>query len=569
MARKVFMSVLGTGFYSECTYVGVNTRTQTRFIQEATLNEIGAKGWNSEDSAYVFITDRSEIDNWIVKDNCRTNLRSKEIEQYNGLQKVLDDMSLPCTVESVKIKDGKDENEMWDIFNTIYGCIHDGDELYFDLTHAFRYLPMLVLVLGSYAKFLKNVKIAYISYGNFEVQCDEKPIMSLLSLNALLDWTSAAAAFVKTGRVSGVIENVMADVESSGRYTPVETTGLTRFVRNLEGFTNQIETCRGREIVAANAAIQIQNYRKAIRKYDVPQPLKMIIVNIIDMLQKYHSDSLDNLKSALQWCKRYQLIQQGYTLCQESIVTLMCKKFDNYNPYPSNTRDERRNSRKQYRDYWSSILGLPESKRENESDWRGSLVENRALTKAIFKLGWIDDVRGRYSQLAAKRNAVNHGGFIDNIPISDIVSEFGKTIDNCLTIFDKELSDPVVEDNLPKIFINYTNHPVKDWSEEQVSAAKKYAEELVDIPFIVIDPDKDEDDIEKIADSELKKILKVTEGHDATVHLMGEQTLSFSLIKKLQGLGVRCVASTTKREVKDLGDNKREVTFRFVKFREY
>ena len=45
MARKVFMSVLGTGFYSECTYVGVNTRTRTRFIQEATLNEIGAKGW--------------------------------------------------------------------------------------------------------------------------------------------------------------------------------------------------------------------------------------------------------------------------------------------------------------------------------------------------------------------------------------------------------------------------------------------------------------------------------------------------------------------------------------------
>ena len=45
MARKVFMSVLGTGFYSECTYVGANTRTQTRFIQEATLNEIGAKAW--------------------------------------------------------------------------------------------------------------------------------------------------------------------------------------------------------------------------------------------------------------------------------------------------------------------------------------------------------------------------------------------------------------------------------------------------------------------------------------------------------------------------------------------
>lgn len=569
MARKVFMSVLGTGFYSECTYVGVNTRTQTRFIQEATLNEIRAKEWTSEDRAYVFITDRSETDNWIVKDNCRTNQRSKESEQYYGLKKVLYDMSLPCTVESVKIKDGKDEDEMWDIFNTIYGCLQDGDELYFDLTHAFRYLPMLVLVLGSYAKFLKNVKIANISYGNFEVPGAEKPIMNLMSLNALQDWTSAAAAFVKTGRVSGVIENVMADVESSGRYNASESTGLTQFVRNLEEFTNQIETCRGREIVAARSAIQIQNYRRTIRRNDMPQPLKTIIINIIDLLREYHSDSLDNLKSALRWCKRYQLIPQGYTLCQESIVTLMCEKFDNYNPYPGNTGDERRSRRKQYRDYWSSILGLPESKREDESKWMGSLAENRALTKAIFNLDWIDDVRSRYSQLTAKRNAVNHGGFIDNISIKSIVKEFEETIDKCLPVFDMELSDPVIEYNLPKIFINYTNHPISEWSDEQRSAAKKYAEELVDIPFIGIDPDKDEADIEKIADSELRKILMKAEGHEATVHLMGEQTLSFSLIKKLQGLGVRCVASTTKREVKDLGDNKREVAFRFVKFREY
>ena len=164
-----------------------------------------------------------------------------------------------------------------------------------------------------------------------------------------------------------------------------------------------------------------------------------------------------------------------------------------------------------------------------------------------------------FDKLSKTRNHFNHAGMKrDRKTAEDMRQDIADSLSSFQHLF-----------ALPKIFINYTNHPVKDWSEEQVSAAKKYAEELVDIPFIVIDPDKDEDDIEKIADSELKKILKVAEGHDATVHLMGEQTLSFSLIEKLQGLGVRCVASTTKREVKDLGDNKREVTFRFVKFREY
>ena len=563
------MSVLGTGFYSECTYVGVNTRTRTRFIQEATLNEIGATEWTSEDSAYVFITDRSETDNWIVKDNVRTNQRSKEDEPYYGLQKVLDEMDLPCTVKSVKIKDGKDEVEMWDIFNTIYGCMPEGDALYFDLTHAFRYLPMLVLVLGSYAKFLKSVKIANVSYGNFEVDGDEKPIMNLMSLNALLDWTSAAAAFVKTGRVAGVIENVKDDVESSGRYTSAERTGLTQFAKNLEGFTNQIETCRGREIMEANSAIQIQNYRRTIRRYDMPQPLKTIIINIIELLRGYSPNSLDNLKSALLWCKKYRLIQQGYTLCQESIVTLMCEKFDRYNPYPSDTREERRISRRMYRDYWSSILGLPESKRKNESDWRGALVENRTLTKTIFGLDWIEDVRKRYSQLTAKRNAVNHGGFIDNIPIEDIVLDFEKTIDDCLPIFDMTLSEPVVENSLQKLFINYSNHPISTWSEKQILAAKKYASKMVDLPFYSIDPNIDEEDVENIANSEVRKIMDIANGYDAVVHLMGEQTLSFSLIMKLKGKGIRCVASTTERETWDSGGNKRVVAFEFVRFREY
>ena len=39
--------------------------------------------------------------------------------------------------------------------------MQDGDELYFDLTHGFRYLPMLVMVLINYSKFLKYAAEKY------------------------------------------------------------------------------------------------------------------------------------------------------------------------------------------------------------------------------------------------------------------------------------------------------------------------------------------------------------------------------------------------------------------------
>lgn len=550
MARKVFMSVLGTGFYSECTYVGVNTRTRTRFIQEATLNEIGAKGWTSEDSAYLFITDRSETDNWIVKDNCRTNPRSKEVEQYDGLQKVLDDISLPCTVESVKIKDGKDENEMWDIFNTIYGCIHDGDDLYFDLTHAFRYLPMLVLVLGSYAKFLKNVKIAYISYGNFDsrTKCaddpdrDEAPIVDLLPLSILQDWTFAAGQFIKSGNVEEIVklcENEFLPLVKASRGKDVAATELRYYTKVLNSTIQDFRFCRGISLIDSDNIISLRQSTLDLgaSMIDSLNPLLGKIVESFGDFDDY--SSANNAYRAAVWCYNKGMFQQSATILQETVVTFFCRRH--------------------------GLNELVEEDRRVVNDTffainRDKGCELSGRCKELMNDAYMDKkLAMSFDKLSKTRNHFNHAGMKrDHKTAEDMRQDIADSLSSFQHLF-----------ALPKIFINYTNHPISVWSNEQISAAKKYAEKLVDIPFIVIDPDKDKDDIEKIADSELKKILKVAEGHDATVHLMGEQTLSFSLIKKLQGLGVRCVASTTKREVKDLGDNKREVTFRFVKFREY
>lgn len=116
-------------------------------------------------------------------------------------------MGLPVHVNAVAIVDGKDESEMWEIFKTVYDLLKDEDEVYFDLTHAFRYLPMLVLVLGNYAKFLKNITVKGISYGNYESRTDdEAPIVDLLPLSVLQNWTHAAADFLENGSVSRLVE---------------------------------------------------------------------------------------------------------------------------------------------------------------------------------------------------------------------------------------------------------------------------------------------------------------------------------------------------------------------------
>ena len=59
MARKVFISVLGTGFYNECFYTYKEEDFESsslRFIQEATLSLIGADKWDSSDHVLILVT---------------------------------------------------------------------------------------------------------------------------------------------------------------------------------------------------------------------------------------------------------------------------------------------------------------------------------------------------------------------------------------------------------------------------------------------------------------------------------------------------------------------------------
>lgn len=67
MGRKVFISVLGTGFYQDCLYAGQNSQTKTNFIQVATLNEIGAKNWACEDAVYILVTEKARKVNWHIE----------------------------------------------------------------------------------------------------------------------------------------------------------------------------------------------------------------------------------------------------------------------------------------------------------------------------------------------------------------------------------------------------------------------------------------------------------------------------------------------------------------------
>lgn len=553
MGRNVFMSVLGTGLYGECIYAGEKSETATRFIQEATLNEIEAMNWTDADAAYILVTKESREKNWDVAGGKRADCKTQTQIEYPGLKKKLDNMHLPFEVVPVDIPEGSSDKEMWELFEMIYGLLEEGDQLYFDLTHGFRYIPMMVLTIGSYAGFLKHTQIQHISYGNYEAreravngdaEEDKAPIVNLMPLAALQDWTFAAGQFVESGNANRIKELSEKEYRpilkaSAGQDQPAKA--IQQYVDSLCCTISERTHCRGIDILNSSSANILKECTDNLKNASIPA-LDPIIGKVSHSLLCGLSTYPDirNLYVAAQWCAEKGLYQQAVTILREAIVTLLCERHG---------LDIKS---KEQREYAETALRIKCDNQDIETMTGKSLggIEKEQIMR-ILEDGIFNGLSvSMFQKLRGLRNDYNHCGMRDKPSVANRMDKCLKDILSSFeTIFISE-----------KKLINYSNHPSRNWGESQLAAAKEYGD-IIDLSFPKVNPE--DNNISSLVNMEFEKLKKMAAGKDATIHIMGEMTLCFALVQRLKSIGIRCVASTTKRANNDSEE------FEFVSFREY
>lgn len=559
MARKLFISFLGTGNYHECVYYDSQKQYRpTHFIQCATLEKIGAQQWEETDAVRIFATKKAKEQNW------NEELEGKD---YAGLSKQISDLGLKADIQCVSICDGKNETEMWDLFETVFSQIEEGDLLYVDLTHAFRYQPMLMLVLTNYAKFLKNIKVMHISYGNYEAglttAIDGKdltlaPIVNLLQLSQLQDWTTAAADFLQNGyvdKMSELASNSIRLLQKDVSTRSDDNRKLASFVGELKTLVEERQTCRGLDI--SSGATQQKLMEEAGKLGEVViKPLEPILEKVSQALPKPEG-SLNNCLDAAQWCYDNHLYQQSATILQEGVVTY----FSERHGIAIANEEERGlvNSAFNIKAY-----ALP------QSEWD---VKPAQIDKVKELLGDIvlsqPSVYCAFSNITEIRNDYNHAGFRSKRdPQSP--ANIKKNICKALQLFRDCLTDDYeAKAEARRVFVNLSNHPSADWSEEQKKAALAYGG-IIDVPFPSVPSSCSDKVMQKLADKAVGAVGKAAyPAREVTVHVMGEMTLTYRIVNKLKARGIRCLASTSDRVANDLGNGEKISQFHFVEFREY
>ncbi|MBR3358657.1 MAG: toll/interleukin-1 receptor domain-containing protein [Solobacterium sp.] len=119
------------------------------------------------------------------------------------------------------------------------------------------------------------------------------------------------------------------------------------------------------------------------------------------------------------------------------------------------------------------------------------------------------------------------------------------------------------------VFVNCTNHPSQKWSREQYSAAAEMGR-VVDVAFPNVDPYATAEDVQKLADETVQKILQE---RPAAVLCQGEFTLTYAIAAKLHEAGIDTYAACSERnvieETDEQGNTVKKTIFAFAGFRKY
>ncbi|MEO0273402.1 MAG: TM1812 family CRISPR-associated protein [candidate division WOR-3 bacterium] len=316
----------------------------TPYVQEAILQHLHQTNERVE-RVLVFATKDAQANNYTrcIERFDREKNSPVYSEQGSGLKKRLESLKQDGVIgdySCTTIPNGNTEEEILRIFQILYeqvSALPEGSDIVFDLTYGFRSLPMLCMLLLHYARTLHSRRVSHVFYGNYEVGRHEKeerlrvlreqnasstiieeqkktpplsPVLELRVFADLQEWTIAAHTFVKSGDAS-LLARRMNEV------------GESIIGKSLQDFTDQILTCRGKDLSERDDIEGIKaDVRNLQRKPDLGAPLAPLLERIEQKLLPFSNRTTRNGFAAVEWCIEHGLIQQGLTLLEEA-----CKSY--------------------------------------------------------------------------------------------------------------------------------------------------------------------------------------------------------------------------------------------------
>lgn len=327
---KILISSLGTGAkkdgaYQKATYQIDNKTYTTSFIADALtqhlkIDKLFLVGTNQSiwDAAYEAFGGEDDLYQMKLYEQKDTGtLTEAQLAIFNDtVSKRLKSTGSKASL----IPYGVDDEELWSIFERyleISEDIENGDELHLDITHSFRSLSMMSLVMSQFASSISDKKFTLkgVYYGMLEYQSQtEENIAPIVNLNILFElqaWIRAIEAIKKYSDFDPLVE--LLDKE------------------NIEHKVGNAFSELNNAIDMANmAAIQkfVSNASKKIKAIGESnnKVIKLLAGEIVKLVNELNHERMSDFQYALaKWFYNNKNYAMSYMALAEAIITKTCE----------------------------------------------------------------------------------------------------------------------------------------------------------------------------------------------------------------------------------------------------
>ena len=224
------------------------------------------------------------------------------------------------------------QDEIWDNFEKlleIKELIQEGDEIYLDITHGFRYMPILNIFLLEFISIFKTptVNIKGVYYGMFSDKISE--IIDFKIFFDLLEWTKAINMFKYNSNAQQLIELLSKD-STNNDVTKI----FTQFNSNLQ---------------LANMSSLWQFMKGASKKIKALSDsnnkiIKLLSADLINMTMRFDKEKQSDFQYELAiWLHENNNHALSYIALYEAIITKSCE-LRNYDVNNHTLREDAKKS---------------------------------------------------------------------------------------------------------------------------------------------------------------------------------------------------------------------------------
>jgi CRISPR-associated Csx2 family protein len=439
MKRKVLFSFLGTGDYVTCDYSFKGEIASSRFVQEVIIKNL-CKEWSQDDQILFGLTDEARNGHW-----------------NSELKETLEVLPLSARLGTFLVDPIEDESDLWPLFLKMFEYLKEGDEVYLDITHSFRFQPMLFMVLLNYAKALRQISVGGIYYGLYDRNLEGPfKVMDLSAFSLIQDWSKAAANFKEFGLADSFLqlskEIDLPDSDSDA------SDALARFQKSLYSWSINSQTIRG-DILKDNKTVKsLRENAQRISSHPIA-PLGILAEEVVKDLSHFpQKNGIEQLEALLLWYREKGRIVEGFTLLSELLVErVMAQHMVELNKFIEdfpkgnlNKRDRNNLKRPRHFLYRHIKLVFQKFKYEKESlkiveSFRLPYhvkIEIPRLSEVIIEhlsveITHLEVYAYLEDSVSDLRNDINHAGLIDNPKKPEaFIKSFGLLVDKYFNIPD-------------------------------------------------------------------------------------------------------------------------------------